>query len=135
MTPRPSDDRPACGACGAPLAADQRYCLECGARHGAPLVDPLAALGFPAEAIVDSGAGDTAPAATSVPAATAPAHLWLISVPRLDASAFAAGGLFADLAARGTVLSRYAAAGPSAAANEVALLGGQVPTADCDADL
>jgi hypothetical protein len=26
----------ACGSCGAPLAGDQRYCLECGARSGDP---------------------------------------------------------------------------------------------------
>lgn len=26
----------ACGSCGAPLAGDQRYCLECGARRGDP---------------------------------------------------------------------------------------------------
>ena len=29
----PSEDR--CGACGAPLAHDQRYCVECGERRGA----------------------------------------------------------------------------------------------------
>jgi hypothetical protein len=28
-----------CRTCGALLAADQRYCLECGARHGAPRLD------------------------------------------------------------------------------------------------
>jgi hypothetical protein len=26
----------ACGTCGTPLAADQRYCLQCGERRGAP---------------------------------------------------------------------------------------------------
>lgn len=26
----------ACGACGAPMASDQRYCLECGQRRGDP---------------------------------------------------------------------------------------------------
>jgi hypothetical protein len=31
-----------CAACGAPLAADQRYCLECGERHGPRRLDPLA---------------------------------------------------------------------------------------------
>jgi len=25
-----------CGECGSPLAHDQRYCVECGARRGAP---------------------------------------------------------------------------------------------------
>jgi phosphatidylinositol-3-phosphatase len=31
-----------CAACGAPLAADQRYCLSCGERRGPPRLDPLA---------------------------------------------------------------------------------------------
>ncbi len=40
-----------CASCGAPMAADQRYCLACGTRRGAPRV-PLAttpAEGAPAE--------------------------------------------------------------------------------------
>src|SRR5690242_21725256 len=28
-----------CRTCGSPLAADQRYCLECGARNGPPRLD------------------------------------------------------------------------------------------------
>src|SRR3954469_25857505 len=28
-----------CRSCGSPLAADQRYCLECGARSGPPRLD------------------------------------------------------------------------------------------------
>ncbi len=32
----------ACFTCAALLAADQRYCLECGSRRGAPRLDPLA---------------------------------------------------------------------------------------------
>jgi hypothetical protein len=38
-----SEDR--CGACGAPLAHDQRYCVECGERRGAsrfPVAEPAA---------------------------------------------------------------------------------------------
>lgn len=31
-----------CADCGAPLAADQRYCLSCGRRRGESRVDPLA---------------------------------------------------------------------------------------------
>src|SRR4051794_35716745 len=46
MTHRPAT----CGECSAPLHDDQRYCLQCGARHGAPRVDPLAALGFAPDA-------------------------------------------------------------------------------------
>src|SRR4051794_5050924 len=35
-----------CTECAAPLADDQRYCLHCGARRGAPRVDALAELGL-----------------------------------------------------------------------------------------
>jgi phosphatidylinositol-3-phosphatase len=31
-----------CAECGAPLAGDQRYCLNCGARRGARRLDPIA---------------------------------------------------------------------------------------------
>ncbi|MGZ6696703.1 MAG: alkaline phosphatase family protein [Solirubrobacteraceae bacterium] len=31
-----------CATCGAPLAADQRYCLECGMRRGPARLDPVA---------------------------------------------------------------------------------------------
>lgn len=42
----------ACRDCSAPLAADQRYCLSCGARVAAPRVDWASALGGPATAAV-----------------------------------------------------------------------------------
>jgi hypothetical protein len=85
-----------------------------------------------------AGANDTASSTTpagTAPAGTAPAHIWLISLTQLDATAFAPTTPFADLVAQGTFLSNYTAAAPSAAANEIALLGGQVPTADCAADV
>jgi hypothetical protein len=274
MSLRTSDGAAGCGECGSPLHADQRYCLQCGARSGAPRVDPLAALGFPLEvhtsgnapatiataprsapadetrpltarasrgptrrtaaalaaatlvlggvagaalgpgpspslaaapqrlvALVvpsappattpaesddvtppptdedapdtpaagdpedsapsDDGADDAAsdtpssdgagdagqgatkdddsgaatPTTTST-AGTAPTHIWIVSLTQLDAAtAFAPTSPLADLVAQGTLLSHYSSAGPSAAANELALLGGQVPTADCAADL
>ena len=36
--PSLGEDGEPCDPCGAPLAADQRYCLECGARRGEPRV-------------------------------------------------------------------------------------------------
>jgi hypothetical protein len=259
MTDRPADSTATCGECGASLHADQRYCLHCGARHGAPRVDPLGVLGFvtvaappeaeepvaprgrrapsrrlsaalaavtlvlgaalgaalgpgPAPSVAaapqrlvalvvpnaapapvasttedepappeDEGSSDTPSAeddttagaasddsagddptasddtsaddtssdtkstkttttgaddpSTTTTAATVPAHVFVISLTQLDATAFAPTSPLADLVAQGTLLSNYAAAGPSAAANELALLGGQVPTADCAADL
>ncbi len=41
--PTPTPGGTACANCGAPLAADQRYCLSCGARRGEPRVPPPAA--------------------------------------------------------------------------------------------
>jgi hypothetical protein len=35
----PARDGEPCSQCGSPLAADQRYCLNCGKRRGAPRVD------------------------------------------------------------------------------------------------
>jgi hypothetical protein len=54
-----------CEECGAPLAADQRYCLECGRRRGGPRVDYRHYMGAaPASAEAPSaGAGEEAPAA------------------------------------------------------------------------
>jgi hypothetical protein len=277
MSLGPFESIATCGECGAPLHADQRYCLSCGARHGAPRVDPLGALGFAVEAPAgatsagiaaaggdasggiraaeshdapssarrapsrrlsaalaavtlalgaaagaalgpgpapsvaaapqrlvalvvpsaapattttdeeptppeDSGSSETPSAASddttstaddstsaddtttgtstdaettatdtkttpaagddssssTTPAATVatvPAHVFVISLTQLDATAFAPTSPLADLVAQGTLLSNYTAAGPSAAANELALLGGQVPAADCVANL
>src|SRR3954470_1409785 len=67
MTPQSPEERRTCGACGAPLDGDQRYCLECGARHGAPWIDPLAALGFPEDAAPSPA--PPAPAAPLTPSA------------------------------------------------------------------
>ena len=55
-----------CEECGAPLAADQRYCLECGHRRGAPRVD------YRAEMAREVGAaGAPTQAATPTPASAA----------------------------------------------------------------
>ena len=49
-SPPPAPSGPRCANCSAPLAADQRYCLNCGARAGAPRVAPQAA---PTEVIAE----------------------------------------------------------------------------------
>jgi hypothetical protein len=83
-----------------------------------------------------TGAGDSTTTTTPATAGTAPAHLWVVSLPATDEpTAFGPASPLADLVAQGALLSGYAAAAPTSAANEVALLGGQVPTADCAADL
>src|SRR6187455_2163505 len=41
-TPPASPAGAPCANCGAPLAADQRYCLSCGTRRGDPRVPPPA---------------------------------------------------------------------------------------------
>jgi len=58
-----------CRACGAPLAADQRYCLECGERAGAPRSSQAAPVASPAPQV--EGGGETS-AAAAHPAAAAP---------------------------------------------------------------
>ncbi|HWH95847.1 MAG TPA: hypothetical protein VNT03_18445, partial [Baekduia sp.] len=91
----------------------------------------------------DTGAADDGPPAssttpadtTATPAVSIPAHVWVIAIAGADVSSFRAGGPYAALAGQGALLSAYAPAAPSAAANEIALFSGQVPTADCDADL
>jgi hypothetical protein len=77
----------------------------------------------------DDDASSSTPASTTSPAGTAPAHVWLVALP-----AGTDPNVLTPLAAQGATLSGYTGAGPSAAVNGVALLGGQVPTADCSAD-
>lgn len=77
----------------------------------------------------DDDSSSSTPASTTVPAGTAPAHVWVVALPAGTDPA-----VLTPLAAQGATLSGYTGAGPSAAVNGVALLGGQVPTADCSAD-
>ncbi len=65
-----------CPACGAPLAADQRYCVECGARRGPlpPLIAQLIAKGEHAQepqALAKENAAETLPLPTPRAAAVA----------------------------------------------------------------
>jgi hypothetical protein len=63
-------------------------------------------------------------------------HVWLVTLSGLDAeTAFGPASPLADLTAQGTLLRGYAPVAAAPAANQIALLGGQVPTADCAADL
>ncbi len=58
----------ACRECGAPLAIDQRYCLNCGRRRGGPRVDFRRHLDGEQKAGANGAAPPPAdPAATSVP--------------------------------------------------------------------
>ena len=77
-----------CASCGAPLAADQRYCLNCGARRAEPRVSSY-------EELLDDGTGDGAPprdTPAAVPGGTAqpPAREW---GPLLAIGALAALGM------------------------------------------
>lgn len=69
-----------CAACGGPLAPDQRYCLECGARSpqvGGVLPGDLQALISPKQSPAVAGANPAAPAGAAVtehpPSANTPA--------------------------------------------------------------
>jgi hypothetical protein len=57
-----------CAGCGNPLAADQRYCLECGRRRSGPRVDYRTYLGSAGEA----GQPPASPPPTTAPAAPPP---------------------------------------------------------------
>src|ERR687889_313479 len=74
FAPRLGPEGEQCGACGAPLAADQRYCLACGERRAATRVPfPIAAspaAPVVAAAIVPPRTGAATVAATAPPAAT-----------------------------------------------------------------
>jgi hypothetical protein len=47
-----------CASCGAPLAADQRYCLNCGQRRPSPQLEYPGGLGAEADAAAAGAAGD-----------------------------------------------------------------------------
>jgi hypothetical protein len=59
----------ACGECGAPLAIDQRYCLNCGRRRGAPRVDFREHL--PRDGAVNGNGGNPAPLSVTPAPSTA----------------------------------------------------------------
>lgn len=64
-----SADEP-CPSCGATLAADQRYCLQCGSRRGPARVDFQRYLGgAPAPEVVHAGAPPAAPTRALTPMA------------------------------------------------------------------
>jgi hypothetical protein len=52
-----ADGVASCAHCGAPLAGDQRYCLNCGHRNGAPRIDFRALLGDGLGPLVGAGVG------------------------------------------------------------------------------
>jgi hypothetical protein len=93
----PADDPRAgsCGSCGAPMAADQRYCLSCGARRQharLPFQDALVPTG-PAAA---PQAGGVPPALWSAPQSTGPATGTLLAALACVLLAFGVGVLVGD---------------------------------------
>jgi hypothetical protein len=59
-----------CGSCGAPLATDQRYCLNCGQRRGEPRIDFRRHL--PGTPAASNGVTPAAPASAAPPAEEKP---------------------------------------------------------------
>ena len=77
-----------CQTCAAPLAGDQRYCLECGTRRGAPRLDPVALARGDAPGVVAAPAD--APGVAGVPLAedaALPAAALALGRPRVAATA------------------------------------------------
>lgn len=87
QAPRLGEPGEQCAACGAPLATDQRYCLNCGERRAEPRLPFLELFGADARA---AEVPPTPPVATATPGATpAPKGRpdWLV------AALFGGGGL------------------------------------------
>jgi phosphatidylinositol-3-phosphatase len=113
-----------CQACGAPLAADQRYCVECGARRGPlpPFVVQLIAaggtLGEPGSGSEEAGSEDADASALPMPTPRAAA----VAVMALLAFGVLVGSAISPVAQSGAsaptllALVRPAAAQPAAAA-------------------
>src|SRR4051812_5051197 len=90
-----SKDVGACTECAAALSVDQRYCLHCGARQGAPRVDALAELGLAPAAAVGAfavPAAPPAPAPSIPPYADPPRRTSRVLVAVLAAGALTVGG-------------------------------------------
>jgi hypothetical protein len=81
-----SKDGEPCAQCGSPLAADQRYCLNCGSRRGGPRVDYRQRMAVATEV--------SSPAPPSEPALSEPAKS---AKPERDYAPFAAVGGIAVL--------------------------------------
>ncbi|MCL2770327.1 MAG: hypothetical protein FWD42_09520 [Solirubrobacterales bacterium] len=126
--------REPCAGCHAPLRPDQRYCLQCGARRGAPRLDFTAfwrrSPPGPAPGELAPGelaAGELAPGELA-PAAAGSPHVWRPSraLGVVLAAAFLAAGLGAG-AAIGP--SRSAGAGTDSAQTPQRLLASVLPGA------
>jgi hypothetical protein len=96
----PADDPRAgrCGSCGAPLAADQRYCLSCGARREharLPFQDALLAPTYPAQPGPYAGAA-APPALWSPPQASGPSTATMLAALACVLVAFGVGILVGD---------------------------------------
>jgi pyruvate/2-oxoglutarate dehydrogenase complex dihydrolipoamide acyltransferase (E2) component len=112
-----------CRACGAPLAADQRYCLQCGTRHGdarLPFLEILARQMPPAE-----------PATTTTTVRPTGPAAWL---GRMSANAAAVAGVGCLLLALGVGvliggLGSDDSSAASAGAPQIITVGGSAPAA------
>jgi len=71
--PRLGRDGEPCAGCGSPLAADQRYCLECGLRRGGARVDYRQRMTASAASGSESPSPDPAQTPPQAPAAEKPA--------------------------------------------------------------
>jgi hypothetical protein len=111
-----------CRTCGAPLAADQRYCLQCGARRAEarlPFLDILAQQMPPA----------SAPATTTTTRRGGPAGSWF---GRLSTNAAAVAGVACLILALGVgvlIGGLGSDDAPAAGAPQVISVGGAAPTA------
>src|SRR3954453_14621633 len=102
LPPHLGPDGEPCRGCGAPLAADQRYCLECGQRRGAPRIEFLELLAPVAAAAAGEPAGGPAAAAGAPASGHYAAPAWTLPSPRAAAALILATIVFGS--ALGTTL-------------------------------
>ncbi len=76
-----------CATCAAPLAGDQRYCLECGTRRGAPRLDPVALARGNAPGVVSGPGASGVAGVPDADDAALPAAALALGRPRVAATA------------------------------------------------
>jgi hypothetical protein len=122
-----------CRECGAPLAADQRYCLNCGKRRGEPRIDFQQHL--PAAVAASANGGTPVPAQPE--AAAAPPVAATEKGPQRDYTPLAAVGGIAVLGVMlliGVLIGKGDSGGTVSAPAPVVLQGGEAGAGKTAAD-
>jgi phosphatidylinositol-3-phosphatase len=112
--PEPLPSSTSCATCAAPLAADQRYCLECGERSGPPRLDPLEVAHERSVPVVAAGPADV----------VEPAGVGGLSVPGPRVAALLTLAMLVGGIALGAASGDRTATSAAATAKRYVLVGG-----------